>query len=489
MLVTIQFPIVDFRRFVQDNVGLIDKPSWPDPGNDHSFVRSFGRIERRPKGGLTGWIGETWTCKANNAFQFLALPVYKDERGNTLRFRIAFRRFYFDGLALGKFEVGIVVWGFHDRKYWILGHRSLSPKSANGLLYHILNFQIAIRSAKGTFIGSLIDAGNSLAEHYEACTTKQPMNLAARSKNYVKACNSCVIISYQEHKENLHFPFSGKSMNIVGNYSGCLLSSYTIPNTYPGMPLLAIGELTSDNAIRDLRIYVLRLHAEKECLRYVLHAVKDGTITVGPRSIQSRRLQVYLREASRHIRKLHSHCNKSLEGEIEYLSFSALDVIAPGERDEILRSLRIIDAEKNVLGLVQEWIENTIRIDVENINVGKVQHVDSGILINTEDSPGASISAKQDIATSLDTMDLKRLSEELGRLQLAIMAEKPSQQQRKDLASLAIAEEAAIQNNPNKVSECLRGLKSSGAWILGIAEKIGVPLALEALKVSLGLTL
>jgi hypothetical protein len=255
------------------------------------------------------------------------------------------------------------------------------------------------------------------------------------------------------------------------------------------IPLWAIGELTSDNTIRDLRIYILRLHAEKECLRSVLHAVKDGTITVGPRSIESRRLQVYLREASRHIRKLHSHCTKSLEGEIEYISFSALDIIAPGERDEIMRTLRIIDAEKNVLGLVQEWVDNSIRLEVENINVGKVQHVDGGILNNIEDSPGANISVNQDISSFLDTKDLTRLAEELGRLQLAIMAEKPSQQQRKDLANLAIAEEAAIQKNPDKVSECLGGLKKSGAWILGIAEKIGVPLALEALKISFGLPL
>jgi hypothetical protein len=298
-----------------------------------------------------------------------------------------------------------------------------------------------------------------------------------------------VIVSYQQYKESLHFPFDGKSVNIDSEYFGCLLSSFVIPNTYPRIPLFTIGEFSGDNVIRNLRIFILRLHAEKECLRGVLAAVKEEYIHIAPRSKQSRLLQDYLRGASKHIRRLNGHCNKCLEGEIEYLSFSALDAIAPGEREEILRTLRIIDAERNVLGLVEQLLKSP-PVTV----MGDFIYSEGAVGI-IKDSPNAELNissnrtSNQNLTSFLQTTDMRRLAVEFGKLQLSILSDDLSEKQRIDLGRIANAGAAAIENNPNKVSESLGALAKSGQWILGIAEKIGVPLAVEALKITLGLPL
>jgi hypothetical protein len=77
-------------------------------------------------------------------------------------------------------------------------------------------------------------------------------------------------------------------------------------------------------------------------------------------------------------------------------------------------------------------------------------------------------------------IDLPRLTEELARLRAAMKQEtegKPEQDEA--IGEVAKAEKAAGQGDDRTA---LRHLKAAGAWTLGVAEKIGVPLAVEAIK-------
>ncbi len=76
--------------------------------------------------------------------------------------------------------------------------------------------------------------------------------------------------------------------------------------------------------------------------------------------------------------------------------------------------------------------------------------------------------------------DLSKLAEELGRLRTAMKLEtEGTREQDKAIAAVAEAEEAA---NNGDGSMTLRHLKTAGKWALGIAEKIGVSVAAEAIK-------
>ena len=77
-------------------------------------------------------------------------------------------------------------------------------------------------------------------------------------------------------------------------------------------------------------------------------------------------------------------------------------------------------------------------------------------------------------------IDLPKLAEELGRLRNAMKGETTgTREQGKAIGAVADAEDAATRGDG---SAALQYLKSAGKWTLGIAEKIGVGVAIEALK-------
>jgi hypothetical protein len=77
-------------------------------------------------------------------------------------------------------------------------------------------------------------------------------------------------------------------------------------------------------------------------------------------------------------------------------------------------------------------------------------------------------------------LDLAKLAEELGRLRGAMKREPDGPpEQDEAVGAVAAAERAAKQGDQPTV---LQHLRTAGTWTLGIAEKIGVPLAVEALK-------
>jgi hypothetical protein len=108
MLIHLQFPIVDLRGLTQSD-GLHSRlpvPSWPTPLMDEEFIRSGGIVRKRWRGGLNGWVAEDRYCDARNAIAFDA-KAFKQAELSKWQFKIAFRRFYFDGTVVAKFEIGL----------------------------------------------------------------------------------------------------------------------------------------------------------------------------------------------------------------------------------------------------------------------------------------------------------------------------------------------------------------------------------------------
>jgi hypothetical protein len=67
MLVCLQHPLADSRKFVNGYTGQLSRPGWPSPTPGIEFVRSFGGIQRRKRGGVLDWIGENAICEADGA--------------------------------------------------------------------------------------------------------------------------------------------------------------------------------------------------------------------------------------------------------------------------------------------------------------------------------------------------------------------------------------------------------------------------------------
>lgn len=82
------------------------------------------------------------------------------------------------------------------------------------------------------------------------------------------------------------------------------------------------------------------------------------------------------------------------------------------------------------------------------------------------------------------SIDLPRLSSELGRLREAMRAQPSGLDQDAALGSVALAERAAEKGDG---PSALRHLKSAGKWALKVSEQIGVRVAAAALKAAMEL--
>ncbi len=83
-----------------------------------------------------------------------------------------------------------------------------------------------------------------------------------------------------------------------------------------------------------------------------------------------------------------------------------------------------------------------------------------------------------------ESIDLSKLADDLSRLIEAMKKECTKTEHYTAVGKIVEAQEAAKSDDVSKVKEYL---KSAGTWSLDIASKIGVGVALEALKKSIGI--
>lgn len=180
MLLIIQFPFSDIRDFFTPTARL-DKPSWPIPSPDDEFIRFSGAVRVRKLGGLCGWLGENEVCDANRFIRLSYSPKIRDfSTGKQFSTRIAFKRLYFDGFAVGKFELGIAT---KTRR-----QVAFNKQTIKDIVNRFLNLPIRIREPEGTYKESLLGySAQYMASLYYYATAKNsdkqkdlPSNLMVR---------------------------------------------------------------------------------------------------------------------------------------------------------------------------------------------------------------------------------------------------------------------------------------------------------------------
>jgi len=116
----IQFPIIDFRYFLNDEYKRTE-PLFPTP-NANTWLRNFGHVRNRRTDTCPYYIAENKFCEAHNAVKFDKLPLFigkeKYERSNGqcdwIEYPIfdkicKFRRFRSDGELKSCFEIGMEI--------------------------------------------------------------------------------------------------------------------------------------------------------------------------------------------------------------------------------------------------------------------------------------------------------------------------------------------------------------------------------------------
>lgn len=367
MLISIEFPIADSRGFIE-NAGRLPTPGWPLVTPDKEFVRGHGVVRIRPKGGLVGWVGENEICEAAQSIRFCGCPTATHpDTGEKIRLRVAYRRFFFDGLGAAKIEVGLAT---RSRAKVVLPKRIVRE-----LVEKSLRRKVRIRQpGGGTIDVALANAGKHLASWYSYATTK--VGHSAKPEEWWVRAGQPLVFAECSVLEDEASPFFARHVALPHQYDFDLYHCL-VPFTGGSVRMWLLDEYTDEftdsdvggsEVARRLRIYLLRLHVEHECLRLVLRNILSGNLVVRPRSTGSDELQRYFNEATRRIGILEAKSSGQFDNEICEIARESMNLINPGQLENLERVVSRFDLRGNVLRKVEQYAKQWGNVTIiENV--------------------------------------------------------------------------------------------------------------------------
>jgi hypothetical protein len=387
MLVHLQFPIVDLRGLAGEDSRL-PVPNWPSPLQDEEFIRSAGMIRKRLSGGLQGWTAEELYCDARRSIRFVP-GGHGSQDLSARRIRVAFRRFYFDGVAVAKFEVGLAIEGRLDLS---------NPNALNAVLEHLLSLPVRIGRSKGkSQVCRLVESGRALAALYASSSSKHhasglsalwrkwkgkpgnPLVVAGTPALFLEAApwqlNAALL-----PRRALEIPMKDSELRLFNwrvEIDGRFLPTWAA--LHPSYVEVA--------DVRKLRLYLLRLNAENQALVRALKAINNDTIKPEPRSAAADVLQNYLNNATANILHLSGKTRDFAVGNDRLLSLAAAaaeNFLSEEERQSVLAHLKNLQIRKNIFHKIEtqesvrdvsdviKLVDSTERISlkVDTINIG-----------------------------------------------------------------------------------------------------------------------
>lgn len=367
MIVFLEFPLVDIRLFTKDGeVCKLKSPTWPFPENG-SFVRGFGEIQPRTKGGINGWIGESQICKASRAVRFKSHPYFfqtlDDNKINKffkaiseqelesfgfhkkIGIRCLSRLFYHDGRSTAKLQI---VFGTMPEK---LENSLFSFDQIYLLIDHILSCKVTLTSPASNALQipnelELFSCKKYLAKLYLLSSSSSKIQESQLNENLVIAGEPIILIDCR-YDDDVYLHRKIKIFSLDDHEIHLSHWWHNSNNKKLHIWLIKHYSKQEENIqlARVLRIHLLRLHSEFQCLQKVLKSIELGTIRINNDlgNAELSFLQEYLNKSTRRIGKIHKRISKKYKIEdIEEITYQSIDYLTPGSRDTLLKYLEKI---------------------------------------------------------------------------------------------------------------------------------------------------
>jgi hypothetical protein len=489
LLVAVQFPFAEARPFLPTPSHRLERPVWPIPEPGKDFVRKFGPVIRRERGGVENWPGEGIYCRATRAVRFDGSidAFLKSHRWLGGEFGCAFRRFLYDGLAVARVEIG-------------LGQRELragpSPKRADQWLVILRDvIDLAVRIPSATDRGEkcrLIDAPEPLATAYLQSTTQ----IFTRQRKptepwWFSPGLPLVLVAYREMQGG-QLPPTARPVDL--GFEADVRLHYLRPSFSGkdvGVWLLGAGPTADPDVLRRLRLHLFRLHAERDCLKQIFRLITVGKLKVEVETDGTGRLQQYFVEAFAVLNKQQRFGLPQSDMLKATQEFE--DVVDPGERETLLTYLERIRG--NVLRAVEKYTLQRAERSVQGVTL----HVDGPVAtINLDQFTGGKNVTNQSVtfgdnaiihgdfvvaktiknafntAQEAKTPELKVALEELTKRVAEMAKELTSEQARQVASDLdALAREAVAEKPRQKWWELsAEGLKDAAKAVAGIGPSV-----------------
>ncbi|MCR8561603.1 hypothetical protein KXD93_28370 [Mucilaginibacter sp. BJC16-A38] len=480
MHIVVQFPIIDIRRFYAESDRL-SLPNWPIPDLDN-FVRFMGPVQRRKLGGIPG-INEGIICNAKHIFHSNEVQVI-----NSIRFKIAYKRFYFDGFACAKLEIGFNTYRVGNQK-----NIRIHPFK---LLENLFQYKISIGTGLNTEC-KLYELKSHLSSAYLRCTSitnrtavfdkigikvRDPFICIHTSPNELQLDNTLVV-----HRDNKNkFDISFRQFQLYNlNIDTYFFNNKGIPHEYP---LTETRQNISFYQLRNFKVSLLRLNAQKETLKYILSLVASKKLRFLKDDLDSNErlelLQEYLLRSSRFLTSIKKYIEANTKSDFLELVLEVENKIYSGFTSELLFKIEEAFISLNVRPNVRKRISEII--DKNKMKQGKTIHkitVGNGVVQvfdgNAQVQNNQLNVTGNSTPTVINKIDHHLLGIELENLRNYV-AEMPDIDKRQN--ELDIISEAIVQNSSENKDTTILAIKKFGKWLLLRAQEVGVGLVIEIAK-------
>lgn len=365
MLVIVQIPIFDIRRFQEKSIEPINKINWKllqDSDVQSKFIRSIGPIDIRK----TGPTSENYYSKAKRGIRFINLPIIKvSVDGNEIQVQIRprFRRFFFDGTVCGKYEIGFSI--------ELKKNQHITNQSFKDFLTSLFKCKVIIPIPFKTKVEStVIDCGKYLAEQYLYATTNKK-NINHNQLYGVYPGFPCIYFEKQEN-ETILGDIIQKSV-IVKQPEGV---SIGLTKLEISKKLIKVWYCVADTNLkvttaREIRIAILRLNVFREALHFVFKKIEENKILPNPRSNESEELQSFFKDCfGKYLRKLPE---KLSDSDYETMAIQIEDKFAIVNRKQLEYNLRkVIDIRGNYFNSIKEYLEKLENSTNENMKIQEI---------------------------------------------------------------------------------------------------------------------
>jgi len=462
MILFLQFTITDTRYFSDFRRELLSKPIWPSPRPFAEFVRNAGRIVERSKGGQEGWVGENYICEIKRGIKFSKQNLSNGVSVNN----ISKHMFASEHYVLTKYEfvfnvktneLGTSI--TYDLMKGLINQFLLSTVSIklNGIMQNVPVNQLQAALMDFHYQNSTVNAlkNDQLGfKHLMYCTpqlyfyldrNETAKGLARNYKHIANIFNIAELYgAWHDHRNN---PFRLWVHRRITN------SARELKN-------------------RELRMKIMRLHSEYECLKNIFNAISDGLILPRERSDVSEELQRYFNTAIRTflLDEQNLEYQSWTPGFFDYFS-KVFSQSAPGELERI----------KDQINHFRPNIKNkaiNFYLDIKFVN-NKFENTNSNILSQGDNNIVQNNQVIQQANEHDTEIDFAKLLDELKRVIEGAKKNAKTTEDFQAVAALSEVKDAAEKKNPGGVVSVL---KRSGKILYDVATKFTASFLVELLK-------
>ena len=308
MLLVLQHPFGDLRKFATNRRGLLARPAWPFDSD--GFLRSCGPVRFRNRGGIDDWAGEEIYGGLGRALRFKS-GLGRTRFGSGVTVTNSFRRFHTDG-TVARVDIGFALDG--------------GCNSVIDIVRDLAEMTVCVGRHKDEV--ELVFAGSKLAQHLlHATTRRKPHPAPLPAQWWFGYGHPLAILEYPSNMP-IALPVGAKHVAYIADADASLSHAFLgFGNMRCSTWFIARGTGDPD-AVRRVRMHLSRLHSELECMRLVLRALSDDQKLALDDGIDAVQISKYLSSSISAIQKVRrfGHDQQTIVGAV----IDAIGTALPG---------------------------------------------------------------------------------------------------------------------------------------------------------------